>query len=102
MSLNERPPIEGVEPPEWLAKVVNPTIKALLRSPLHRPASKHLMLLTFVGRKTGRTYDIVVGRREMDSTLVVVRASRWRTTCAAGRRSRSCSREGAESAAPSW
>ncbi len=81
MSPNQRPPVEGAEPPEKLAKVVNPIIKALLRSPLHRLVSKHLMLLTFEGRKTGRTYSVVVGRHEVDGTLVVPTGTmgrRWR------------------------
>ncbi len=81
MSPNQRPPVEGAEPPENLAKIVNPIVKALLRSPLHRLASKHLMLLTFEGRKTGRTYRVVVGRHEVDGTLVVPTGTtgrRWR------------------------
>ena len=81
MSPNHRPPVEGAEPPEKLAKVVNPTMKALLRSPLHRLVSRHLMLLTFAGRKTGRTYSAVVGRHEVDGTLVVPTGTmgrRWR------------------------
>ena len=72
MSQNEPLPVEGAEPPEKLAKIVNPTMKALLQSPLHRLASRHLMLLTFKGRKTGRTYTVVVGRHEVeDGTLIV-------------------------------
>lgn len=82
MSPNERPPVEGAEPPEALASIVNPVIKALLRSPvLHRLVSGHLMLLAFGGRKTGRTYTVVVGRHEVDGRLVVVMGTtgrRWR------------------------
>ncbi len=75
------PPVEGAEPPEVLARVVNPMMKALLRSPLHWPFSSHLMLLSFRGRKTGRTYDIVVGRHEVEGTLLVPTGTtgrRWR------------------------
>lgn len=81
MSPNQRPPIEGAEPPENLAKVVNPIMKALLRSPLHRLVSNHLMLLAFEGRKTGKTYTVVVGRHEVDGTLAVPTGTtgrRWR------------------------
>ena len=81
MSPNQRPPVEGAEPPEKLAKVVNPIVKVLLRSPLHRLVSKHLMLITFEGRKTGRTYSVVVGRHELDGRLVVPTGTtgrRWR------------------------
>ena len=81
MNPNERPPVEGAEPPEKLAKIVNPVVKALLRSPLHRLVSKHLMLLTFSGRRTGSTYAIVVGRHEVNGALVVPTGTtgrRWR------------------------
>ncbi len=81
MSPTQRPPVEGAEPPEKLARVVNPAMKALLRSPLHRLVSRHLMLLTFRGRKTGKTYDVVVGRHEVDGKLIVplgTTGRRWR------------------------
>ncbi len=40
MSPNERPSVEGAEPPEKIAKAVNPPMKALLSSPMHgRPLS---------------------------------------------------------------
>ena len=75
------PPVEGAEPPEALARVVNPAIKVLLRSPLHRPFSRHLMLLAFRGRKTGKMYEVVVGRHEVDGVLLVPTGTtgrRWR------------------------
>lgn len=78
---NGQPPVEGAEPPEALARVVNPVIKVLLRSPLHRPFSRHLMLLAFRGRKTGKTYEVVVGRHELDGALLVPTGTtgrRWR------------------------
>ena len=81
MSPNRRPPVEGAEPPEKLAKVVNPIMKALLRSPLHRLVSKHLMVLAFEGRKTSKIYSVVVGRHEVDGILVVPTGTtgrRWR------------------------
>ena len=37
MSPNERPSVEGAEPPEKIAKAVNPPMKALLSSPMHGP-----------------------------------------------------------------
>ena len=75
------PPVEGAEPPEALARVVNPAIKVLLRSPLHRPFSRHLMLLAFRGRKTGKMYEVVVGRHDVDGALLVPTGTtgrRWR------------------------
>lgn len=81
MNPNQRAPVEGAEPPEKLAKIVNPVVKALLRSPLHRLVSKHLMLLTFSGRRTGSTYTVVVGRHEVNGALAVPTGTtgrRWR------------------------
>ena len=70
-----------------LARVVNPLIKALLRSPLHRPFSRHLMLLAFRGRKSGKRYEVVVGRHEVDGALLVPTGTtgrRWRVNFRGG------------------
>jgi len=78
---NGRPPVEGAEPPEALARIINPLIKLLLRSPLHRPLSRHLMLLAFRGHKSGKRYEVVVGRHEVDGALLVPTGTtgrRWR------------------------
>lgn len=50
---------------------VNPLMKALLRSPLHGLVSDALLLLTFTGRKSGRTYATPVGYEALDGTLYV-------------------------------
>ena len=42
---------------------------------------KHLMLLTFAGRKTGKTYTVVGGRHEVNGDLLVPTGTtgrRWR------------------------
>jgi hypothetical protein len=58
---------------------VNPVVKALLRSPLHRLAGKNLILLTVTGRKSGRTYTVPVGRHELPTgTFVIFAAGAWR------------------------
>ena len=41
--------------PEPLFKFINPLMALLLRSPLHFVASGGLLLITFVGRRTGRS-----------------------------------------------
>jgi len=46
--------------PEPFFVILNPTLSMLLRSPFHRLVSKSLMLITIVGRKTGKTYSIPV------------------------------------------
>lgn len=38
--------------------VLNPVIRALLRSPLHRIASRNIGLLCYRGRRSGRSFEI--------------------------------------------
>lgn len=42
--------------PEPFFAIINPTVRVLLRSPIHGLWSKSLMLITFTGRKTQRVY----------------------------------------------
>ena len=42
--------------PEWMFMFINPVMRMLLRSPLHGILSDSIMLVTFTGRKSGRTY----------------------------------------------
>ena len=77
-NLSVRPSVEGAEPPKALGRVVGPVIAALLRSPLHGLVSGRLMLLAFTGRKSGKRYEIVVGRHEVGGPLLIPSASRWR------------------------
>ena len=59
-------------------RVVNPVMKTLLRSPLHRPMSKRLIVLSFAGRKSGKSYSIPVGYVQTDAnTLLVTTNSGW-------------------------
>ncbi|MGI9291695.1 MAG: nitroreductase/quinone reductase family protein [Gammaproteobacteria bacterium] len=46
--------------PEFLFAVINPVMRLLLRSPLHRIFSDSIMLITFTGRKSGRQYTTPV------------------------------------------
>ena len=47
--------------PLWIFKVMNPIMKGLLRSPLHRLLCGILMLLMYTGCKTGKQYTIPIG-----------------------------------------
>jgi hypothetical protein len=74
----DQPAVEDGRPPRLVLAVVNPVIRTLLRSPLHRLLSKQLMLLSVTGRRTGRTYTVPVGRHESNGTLVVSVSGGWR------------------------
>ena len=79
MSVATPPAVESAMPPRAVLRVMNPTIRGVLRSPLHRLLSKKLMVLTVSGRKTGRLYSTPVGRHETDDGLLLVSASgSWR------------------------
>jgi len=52
-------------------KVANPFVRAILRSPLHRMLSGSLLLVTYTGRKSGRTYTIPVMYAEAGNDLLV-------------------------------
>jgi deazaflavin-dependent oxidoreductase (nitroreductase family) len=46
--------------PEPVFAIINPTVRFLLRSPIHGFWSRSLMLITFTGRKTQRVYTTPV------------------------------------------
>lgn len=50
-------------------KFVNWLMNVLLRSPLHLVVSRQIMLITFTGRKTGRTYTTPVEYRRAGNTI---------------------------------
>ena len=69
-----------------LNRIINPLVRALLRSPLHSLSSKRLVLLRVTGRRTGRTFELPVGYALEGSTLVVTvsapeRKQWWRNIC---------------------
>lgn len=63
--------------PAWSYRILNPTLKFLLRSPLHRAMSGGMMLLYFTGRKTGKRYDIVLAYHEEGGKLYTFSSSPW-------------------------
>jgi hypothetical protein len=57
--------------------IVNPTIRTLLRSPIHRLVSGKLLVITVVGRGSGRRYSIPVAYAESNGCLLVGTSARW-------------------------
>ena len=78
-------PQAGEEPgkplvPLWIFKVMNPIMKRLLRSPLHRLLSGTLMLVTYKGSKTGKQYTIPIGYFAWEEgELLSFSSARWWT-----------------------
>jgi hypothetical protein len=73
-----RPAVERAHPPAAAMRLVNPVMKAILASPLHRIASRHLVVLHYSGRRTGKRYALPVGYRYIDGTLTLCTNAGWR------------------------
>ncbi len=63
--------------PKWMFRVLNPVIKALLRSPLHGLISQDFMVLNFTGRTSGKPYAIPVGYLQHDNRLYFSCLAGW-------------------------
>ena len=61
---------------------INPLSRALLRSPLHGLMSRHVIVLCFEGRRTGKRYETPVAYRRADDgaleALTSVHGAWWR------------------------
>ncbi len=55
--------------PDFLFPFINFMMKLLLRSPLHFIVSSHILLITFQGRKTGRSFTTPVRYLREDKTV---------------------------------
>lgn len=84
MSQPERPAVEDKPPPPLALKLFNPVVRAILGSRLHSALSKDVMLLHVKGRKSGRVYDVPVGRHEHNGQLVASAGGRWKRNLAGG------------------
>ena len=75
--------IADARPPDAVLRVVNPVLRALLRTPVSR-AIKGLALLRFDGRRSGRRFSVVVGWHVIDDAPVVLTPASWRANFADG------------------
>jgi len=61
---------------------VNRSMKFVLRSPVHRMVSKTILLITFTGRKSGRTYTTPVSYSQLDDQIYIfTHANWWKNLC---------------------
>jgi hypothetical protein len=70
--------------PAWAYPILNPTLKFILRSPLHSVVSGGAMILIFAGRKSGKRYEVVVVYQDLDGTLYTFSATSWSTNFIGG------------------
>jgi deazaflavin-dependent oxidoreductase (nitroreductase family) len=58
---------------------VNKTMKVILRSPMHGVVSKTMLLISFTGRKSGKTYTTPVDySQDGDQVTIFTHASWWK------------------------
>jgi len=76
--------VEGTLPPAMVLTIMNPIVKALMRSPLHGALDKGLLLLHVRGRTSGRVYVVPVGRHELRGQLLVSAGGGWRRNLKGG------------------
>jgi deazaflavin-dependent oxidoreductase (nitroreductase family) len=69
--------IRSTVPSRRLLRSSNPFVSMILRSPLHRLLSSHLLLLTFTGRKTGKQFTIPIYYTREDDTLTLFSSKSW-------------------------
>ncbi|WP_227982423.1 nitroreductase/quinone reductase family protein [Nocardia spumae] len=67
-----------------LQPAVDAILRTLLRSPLHRLLGDKLLIITVVGRKSGRVYANPVGYAESGGVLLVGTAAGWRRNLRSG------------------
>jgi hypothetical protein len=57
--------------------IVNRTMKFILRSPVHGMVSKTVLLITFKGRNSGKTYTTPVSYSQFDDQVYIFSHANW-------------------------
>lgn len=57
--------------------LLNQAMKLVLASPMHAMVSKTLLLLTFTGRKSGKTYTTPVSYSQFDDQVLIFTHATW-------------------------
>ena len=63
--------------PTSVPPMLNKTMKIILRSPLHGMISKYLTLITFTGRKSGKTYTTPVSYYQQNNQVTIFTHANW-------------------------
>ena len=75
--------VRDARPPEHLVRVMNPAVRALLRSPLGRRIGA-LAIVDHHGRRTGEPRHVVTAWHELDGRGFVVTPAAWRANFTGG------------------
>jgi hypothetical protein len=86
METRTEPRVRSFEPKPWferLTRIANVFVRPLIRSSAGR-RMHHLAILSFVGRRSGRRYDVPVALHELDGDPVIFTARAWRANLRGG------------------
>ncbi|MBB2989596.1 deazaflavin-dependent oxidoreductase (nitroreductase family) [Mycolicibacterium iranicum] len=75
--MSDQPTVDAAHPPEGVLRVINPTLRFVLKTPLGG-AIGDFMLVTFTGRKSGKRYSTPVSAHRLDGDLYVVLEAQWK------------------------
>lgn len=70
--------------PTRIPPFLNKLMSVVLRSPLHRIASRSVMLITFKGRKSGRHYTTPISYARDGDTVLAFTSAKWLRNLAGG------------------
>ena len=76
--VESRPAVERAQPPKGPFVALNALMRAVLRSPLGARLGNRIVLLSYTGRKTRRSYCVPVAVHELDGRLLTLTSSMWR------------------------
>jgi len=57
--------------------ILNKTMKFVLRSPLHKIISRYILLITFRGKKSGKTYTTPVSYAQNNNQVTIFTHANW-------------------------
>src|SRR5207244_1878970 len=83
-SYNDGQPVRHRPPPAALLRVLNPTVRASLGTPLWRLFPSWMAVLEFSGRRSRRQLRVPVGIHDVHGTPTVFTDRPWRLNFAAG------------------
>ena len=73
--MTARPAVERVHSPDALLRLINPLMRRLIS---RGRFGSQLLLLHYVGRRSGRPFDVPAGYRVIDGVVSVLTNSGWR------------------------
>ncbi|MEN3222525.1 hypothetical protein PUR22_16945 [Mycolicibacterium porcinum] len=74
----QSPAVTVAHPPKLMLRVVNPSLRFMLRTPFAGASRQQFMVLTVRGRKTGRQYAIPLSAHFIDNTLYAMTDAGWK------------------------